>query len=169
MNNTIGEIVTKTINSLPVEITEGEAKLFNSFPIEEVVPVLRTLVQDELTDPIIASRSFDALLKLDALDKVDFLIDLFDNSNQEWRLVCCQNLSKFNDSRAVEKLCNIVLHDPSPDIRFCAAESLSIIGGPAAIAVLEKVKDSDTGIDYEGFKIADMAAKAIEKIRTRYE
>ncbi len=166
MNGTVGDIVTQTIKSIPVEITDGEADLFNSLPTDEVVSALKGLVNSEL-DRSIISRAFDALLKVDGLDKVQFLINLADENPQRWRIVCCRNLSRFRDERAIAKLCDTVKNNDDPDVRYAAAESLGIIGDETAIAALEYVEIHDNGKDWEGFRVADMASEAIKRIRGR--
>lgn len=161
--NSVKDIVMKTISSLPVEITEGEALLFNSFPINDVVPVLKNLVNEQ-TDATLSSRAFDALLKLNEFDKVLYLINLFDESSVDWQLVCCRHLSRFKDKRAVIKLCDIAMNATDPDVRYTAVESLGRIGDKSTIPVLEHVKMHDIGEDYEGFRIADMAGHSIDRI-----
>lgn len=166
MNNTIDDIVTKTINSIPVEITDGEAALFNSLPTDEVVSTLKKLIYSESSRSI-ASRAFDAVLKMEDFDKVQFLIDLADDYPQRWRIPCCRNLSKFQDKRAVDKLCHIVKNDDDPDVRYVAVESLGIIGDETTITVLDYVETHDDGEDWEGFRVRDMAQEAIKKIQDR--
>lgn len=167
MNKSINDIVTQTVNSLPVEITDGELVLFNSFPLHEVVPALKKLVKGESTNLAVASRAFDALMKLESFDQVNFLIEFFDESNVDWKLVCCQTFIKFPDKRVINKLCEIVLNEPEPDLRCSAVESLSVIGDKSVLDTLEKVKLEDKGMDFEGFRISDMAQEVIQKIRFR--
>lgn len=166
MANDIAQIIEKTINSIPTSITEDEASLFNSFPVNQAIPVLQKLFR-ETSDTTIESRIFDAILKIKDFDKVQFLIDLFKESSIDWRIICCKHLAKFQDKRAINKLCEIVMTDDDPDVRYCATESLSIIGDTTAITVLEQVNLYDTGEDYEGFRVSDMARQAIEIIKNR--
>lgn len=164
MSNSINDIVLKTIKSIPVEITNGEAILFNSLPTEDVVSTLKTMIHTE-TNTTITSRALDALLKVNNFDKVEFLINLYDQYPLKWNFTCCKELSKFQDKRAVKKLCDIALNDPDPSVRYVAIESLSVVGDETVIPMLEHVKAYDIGEDYEGFKITEIAAQAIKKIQ----
>lgn len=166
MNSSVSNIIMKTIKSIPVEITGGEEALFNSLPTNAVVATLQELIHSE-SDPIIVSRAFDALLKMKSFDKVQFLISLSDENPQKWRFTCCQALSKFQDPRAVKKLCEIVMKDDDPDVRYVATESLAEIGDETAVPILEYLSIHDTGEDYEGFRVADMANQAIQRIQIR--
>jgi HEAT repeat protein len=163
----IKEVTSIAINNPSlVEITESDAEFFNSLPVSEVAPTLLEIFKTT-TDPSVESRAFDALLKLKQFDKVQFLIDLFNKSSVDWRIACCRGLSRFQDPRAIVKLCDALLYDNDPDVRYVAAESLAIIGDHTAIAALEYAKAHDTGKDYEGFRVADMARQALEQIHAR--
>jgi HEAT repeat protein len=166
--STLVKEVTSIIinNRSPVEIFEYESELFNSLPANEVVPALLE-VMNTTTDLSIESRAFDALLKIQDFDKVGFLIGLFNKSDVDWRIACGRNLSRFQDSRAVAKLCDVLLHDSDADIRYVAAESLAKIGDHTAIEALIYAIANDTGKDYEGFRVSDMANQALQQIRER--
>lgn len=165
MNGTVGEIVTNTIRSMPVEITDGEEALFNSFPSAKVVPALRELMREDV-DPVIVSRALDALLKLEQFDKVQYLIGLLGEPSVQWRLIACRHLSRFQDKRAVKKLTAVVLDDDDADVRCCAAEALAAVGDETAIDALEYVRAHDDGLDYEGRSVSKMARYAIEGIQS---
>ena len=82
MNGTIGDIVKKTVTSMPVEITESEARLFNTFPANEVSSALQELIQEN-PDAAVTARAFDALMKLNNFDMIDYLINLYDKSSTQ--------------------------------------------------------------------------------------
>ncbi len=164
--STTSSIVTNTIKSMPVEITEGEAALFNSFPISEVVPALKHLIIEE-TDSTITARAFDAVMKLTKFDTVEFLISLFEETSLRKRFVCCSYLGNFPDDRAVQKLLDILNRENNVDLRYCAIESLAKIGDQTAIPVLEQIKNGDSSKDYEGFSISEIAQKALAEIKGR--
>lgn len=167
ISSLIREVTSIVINDpSPVEITPSAAELFNSFPASEVAEALLDIFET-VTDSTIKSRTFDALLKLKEFDKVQFLIDLFDSTSDGWRLACCEELARFQDPRSIAKLCDILLHDSEPDARYVAAEGLAKIGDHTAIEALEHARAYDTGKDYEGFRVADMARQALEQIHAR--
>lgn len=166
MNNSVREIVNGTIKSMPVETTIGESKLLNSFSAKDVFNALQEIFDTE-TDSAIKSRAFDAILKLEELDKVHFLISLYEQSSIDWQIACCRNLTNFRDNRAIKKLCDIALTNDDPDVRLTAVESLAQIGDISAVDSLQTVSENDTGYDYEGFKVADIAEKAIASILDR--
>ena len=170
------EIILKMIKDPdPVEITYGDAELLNSFyalpidGIDDIIPILKEILfqaDDRLTE---ASRAFDAIMKIDTLDKITFLIELYDTGSDSWRWICCEKLGKFNDQRAIDKLCEALLHNPDADDRYCAAEALFFNGNETAIKALEHARDNDLGSDYEGFMISKMASEAIQAIQARNE
>lgn len=166
MDNTISNIVSKTIKTLPVEITQGEAELFNSLPANEVVSALDYLIHSE-SNPSVVSRAFDALLKIESFDRVSYLINLADNYPDKWGLICYQSLSNFQDNRAIKKLCDVAQNDKDPNIRFVAIESLGKIGNESIIPVLKHIKTHDNGVDFEGIPVATIANHTIEKIRQK--
>ena len=115
----------------------------------------------------VRGRAFYAILTIQGFDRVQFLLDLFEGSSIDWQIAYYEELSRFHDSRAIAKLCNILLEDSDPDMRYTAAESLAEIGDSTAIAALEYAQANDSGTDYEGFPIADMAGEALQRIRSR--
>jgi len=83
------------------------------------------------------SRSGNALFALD-VDHLQYLIDLWiECDNPEIRDWACYRLQSFPCPEAVEALCRVMLHDPSPDVRSAAAQSLIEISDPSALPALE--------------------------------
>lgn len=115
----MNEIVLRTIQNIPVEITTGEALLFNSLPTIEVISTLQHIIHNE-SNPAIISRAFDALLKLNNFDKVQFLMDLLDKYPNQWAFTCCQELSNFQDDRGMAKLSELAIKNSDPNIRLVA-------------------------------------------------
>lgn len=166
MNDSIKKIVTQTIENLPAEITESESALFNSLPQSAISSALKEVFY-AATDKTIQSRAFDAILKLNSYDPVEFLIEVFDLCSFEWKDASCKRLASQKDSRAILKLCDILMNDDNPDIRYNAAESLGEVGDMIALGYLEHARTNDTGTDYEGFPISDVAEDSINKILAR--
>lgn len=77
------------------------------------------------------------------------------------------DLQSFRDPRAVAALCQVIRQHPDPDIRYFAAESLSVIGDERAFPALEYMRDHDTDKDYEDVPLADTAQWALDRIQTR--
>jgi hypothetical protein len=75
--------------------------------------------------------------------------------------------TEFPDKCAVLKLCEIILNDDEPNVRYDAAEALTAIGDETAIPALEYVKEHDVGTDYEGRPVSDMAECTIQGIYKR--
>jgi len=162
------DVVTRVIhNTSPTEITDGAAKYLNSLPAEKVVPALIKLFEAE-SDELARSRTVDALMKIDNLDKVAFLVERLDTmADLDWRYGIAMRLGDFPDPRAVEKLVEILRHDPNPDMRFVSAESLGQIGDASAIEALEHAAAHDFATDYEGVPVSRAAALALETIHAR--
>jgi hypothetical protein len=165
MDDYVTDIVLTIINIFPAEITEREEDLFNALPTAEVVSALQKLVYEGVNSTI-RSRALDGLLKINDFDKVSFLINLFDE-NPKWRTTCCKRLMDFPDKRAIIKLCEVIIQDNDPTVRFAAAEALGEIGDESAIAFLEHVNAADTGVNWEEFPVAQAANEAIKIIQMR--
>jgi HEAT repeat protein len=168
MQELVSDVVTRMLykESLDVELLESEVALLNSFPAESVIPILQSIFYRE-HDDVIKSRAFDAITSVQAFDRVQFLLDLLNLSSYGWRAVYCEELSHFHDVRAIAQLCEILLDDPDPNIRYTAAKSLAEIGDATAIEALEYAQKHDKGKDFEGFPVADMARQALQQIRKR--
>jgi hypothetical protein len=164
IRNTITQIVYK--NDLDINLSDAEIDLLNSLPVDEVAPILVTIFKQE-SDLDTKSRAYHGILALEHFDRVQFLLDMLESSSVDWYFAYCKDLAFFHDRRAMAKLCNILLEDPEPDLRYVAAESLAEMGDTTAIAALEYAQHNDTGCDFEGFPIAEMAGQAIQKIRER--
>lgn len=158
------QLILKIINSLPSDLSESQADFLNSLPHNIVIDVLvRIMLED--SNSMIRSRAFDGVLKLKKLDKVKFLIDLYDNYESEWGNVCCQEFVRFkNDPRVSKKLCNIALNSEDSDIRFNAIESLWKIGNISCLPTLKHIIKHDDGIDYEGRPIKQFAQKVLNDL-----
>ena len=163
--NSLGNVVYETICNLPYTITLEEEQLLNSYPAHTVVPVLQKLVE-ESPDVAITSRAFDALLKLTKFDRVAYLIDLYDNNPEKWRWIVPERLSEFDEPKAVKKLCVMAMTDSDADARYLAVYSLYLMGKIETVSTLEYISKHDDGEDYEGNKIAEIAQKAIHKIKS---
>ena len=169
MNAFVREVTSIVINNRsPVEITKSEAELFNSLPVNDVIPALQEIFQNS-PDASIESRAFDAILKMAAFDRVQFLVEFMDKASASWRAACCRRLATFPERRAIAKLCDVLLHDDAPDVRYAAVEALAIIGDETALAALAYAAKNDTGQDYEGFRVADIAQQTLQHIRSKAE
>lgn len=157
------KLIERAISSLPPDITDAEANFFNTLPLASTYTTLRKLVEEEKSE-VLRSRAFDALLKLEELDKVAFLIDFFDNAEPGWALACCKRLAQFKDKRAVLKLMEIARNNDDPDLRYIAVEGLGDLGDESAIPTLTWVVENDDGVDYEGFEIREIAKESIRKL-----
>ena len=138
-------------------------------PAEKVIPYLKILFSQE-KNATIRSKTFGALLALPKHDRVQYLLDIFEESSLDWQIAICEELGRLSpDSRSIVKLCSIASSAPDPDLRFAAVESLGNIGDHMAIPTLEHVSHHDKGKDYEGFSIAKEAHIAQEMcIRDRF-
>jgi HEAT repeat protein len=148
-----------------VEISDDQEEALNALPVDLVGPLLKEEF-DRAGDPSARSRLFDAMLRLNGFDRVRFLLELYE-TNERWRMPCCEALGQFPDRRAVDKLCSILLTETDPDLRYVAAESLAIVGDDTALEALDHAAAHDRGEDYEGFPVSEMAADAASQVRAR--
>ena len=169
MNDNIQDIVKQIIYASPyiANPSDIELTLLKGMPAEKVIPYLKILFSQE-KNATIRSKTFGALLALPKHDRVQYLLDIFEESSLDWQIAICEELGRLSpDSRSIVKLCSIASSAPDPDLRFAAVESLGNIGDHMAIPTLEHVSHHDKGKDYEGFSIAKEAHIAQEKIQTR--
>lgn len=73
----------------------------------------------------------------------------------------------FGDYRAVEHLITVVLNDRDSDVRHNACYALSAIGDSRALPALRYAVENDSGTDYEGRPVSEIAAEAIINIQNR--
>jgi len=108
----------------------------------------------ELLVIISPEKSIEKVLPL-LNDPVDFV-----------RNCVCQEID-FNDCDEpilIEPLINALLSDPVSDIRYWAAKLLGKIGDSKARKALEYAKENDKEVNFEGDKVSDRAAWAIEQL-----
>lgn len=156
-------IYAKSLNS---KIAKPDVRLLNTLPLNRSVALLQDIFDKE-SDSTVKSRAFHAILSIRKLDKVQFLLDVFDKSSIDWQIAYCRAFARFYDSRATKKLQQLLLECEDPDIRFVAVETLGEIGDSGVIEALEYAQKNDNGTDFEGFRIADVASEALTKIRDR--
>ena len=170
MNDYTSDVVIHILckDTLDARVSEDEVVLLNSLPTEEIIPILQRVFYQE-HDDVVKSRAFDAIVSIQAFDKVQFLLNLLNLSSPGWRAAYCEELSRFHDARAIAQFCEILEDDPDPDLRYVAAESLAKVGDSAATKVLKYAQKHDKGKDYEGFRVADMASQALQQIRKRLD
>ncbi len=164
IQNTIKKVIYN--NSLDSELPISDILLLNALSLDSTVLMLRDIFDRE-KDMIVKSRAFNAILSIRQFDKVQFLIDTFDESSIDWQIVYCRSLSRFYDSRVITKLCSVLLANEDPDVRYVATEALAEIGDSSATETLEYIQKNDNGRDFEGFPIADVAHDALAKIKKR--
>lgn len=165
--NTLNSIKKVIYNDpLNAELSSEDVDLLNSLPSDEIASILKSMFDVE-KDFIVRSKIYEAILVLENLDTVQFLLDIFEQSPISWQTIYCRSLSKFKDSRAITKLCDVLLKSKDSNMRYVAAESLAEIGDSTAIPALEYAQKNDAGVDFEEFPISDMAREALIKIRSK--
>jgi twitching motility protein PilT len=87
------------------------------------VPGLVRALQDEDT----RWAALDALSQIGSPAAVENLLPLIDDKRPEVRLDAIRAAGKFNDRRTLPRIQKRMLHDPSPDVRVMAAQTLKSI------------------------------------------
>jgi HEAT repeat protein len=152
--------------SLSVEISAEDINTLNSLPTDAVFKILKD-IYTTVSDRYVRARSYSALMAITNLDKVQFLLEMFHYPPEDMHATYCYELADFDDPRATEQLCHILLSNPDPDLRSIAATSLSKHDDPLAIQALEYAKEHDTGDDFEGVSVQYTAQWALNQIRNR--
>ncbi len=109
----------------------------------------------------------ESLLRIDSDQTIDLVLPLLTDSESTVRWNTCGLLHDFGDQRAIPLLVPVLLNDPEADVRLMAAYALSEIGDHSALTALRQASQSDDGTDYEGRRVRDAAAEAIESILAR--
>jgi HEAT repeat protein len=144
---------------------------------ENAVSTLQALdrgaVVDELSrllgspDPESRCDAAEALLRIDAHRTIELVLPLVADASGVVRWHTCGLLHDFGDQRAIPWLVRVLSDDPEADVRLIAAHALEEIGDHRALAALRQASQSDDGEDYEGRRVRDKAAEAIQKILAR--
>lgn len=111
--------------------------------------------------------SIRAIMSLDSIQGVDWIIPLLDDPAEPLRWFVCFVLKSFGDTRSVLPLTQVLLQDPDGNIRFMAAAALERTGDYRAIEALRYVAQYDQGTDHEGRRVATMAEQAVIAIQAR--
>jgi HEAT repeat protein len=118
-------------------------------------------------DPESRCDAAEALLRIDADRTIDLVLPLLSDISSVVRWHTCGLLHDFGDRRAIPGLVRVLLNDGEPDVRLFAADALGEIGDQSALAALQQASKTDAGEDYEGRRVRDAAAAAIESIAAR--
>ena len=148
------------------ELSPVDIDILNTLPIGAVREVIRRIYVTETNRDVIG-KTYDAILALQQLDTVAFFIDVCDERTSGGRTTCYQTLGDFSDSRAIAKLCQVLVEDPDPTVRYFAIEAVTNFGDATVLPILAYARDHDAGVDYEGVPLADTAQWAIDKINLR--
>ncbi|ULH18267.1 HEAT repeat domain-containing protein (plasmid) [Deinococcus sp. KNUC1210] len=142
----------------------GDSLCFiNSFDDNEIFPFLHDIFLNS-DDPWSSGQALEAMVQLPHHDTLGLLADLLHHAQPEWRWVACSRLAERRGPEVTRLLCDTLLQDPDPDVRFNAAEALKTAGDETALPALEDAERYDSGTDYEGWPIAGAARAAIDAI-----
>ena len=164
LKDTIMQILLHDINE--IDLTEVEKTYINELPRDEVFIILKEIYLEQ-KDRFIQAKAYDAILSIEKLDKVQFLVDMFDNGPIEQKSTHCYELGYLDDQRAAEKLCAILLDDYNPNVRYIAATSLANFDDKTSVNTLEYACKHDFEENFEGISVSQMAAVALQRIQQR--
>ncbi len=108
----------------------------------------------------------DTLAFIDPARSIDILVAALKDTDNLVRWLASGILLNIADERTIEPLIQ-ALNDEDSQVRIHAALALGKIGSPKALPALTLAQHSDTGTDYEGRKVSDIAARAIQQIKDR--
>lgn len=106
----------------------------------------------------------DTLAFIDPVRSIDILIAELKDTDPLVRWLVSGILLNIADERTIEPLIQ-ALNDEDSQIRIHAALALGKIGSPKALFALRLIQHTDIGTDYEGRKVSEMAATAIQQIK----
>jgi HEAT repeat protein len=148
-------------------LSDDDRKLLTSVDRDRIVAALTGIFHRETRYAVGRRRAFQAALAIPSLDRVGFLIDIFNRAPIDWKTAICDELASFHDPRAVRMLCSALLTAKNPNVRYAAAEALALNGDATAIDALAYTAQQDRGKDFEGFPVAEAARDALEQVRSR--
>lgn len=105
----------------------------------------------------------EALLMLDAILNLEYVLALLRDEDILVRYSICENLGEFGDHRAVEPLIEVLRTDEE-SVRCGAAAALGFIGDNRAIPALKWAVGNDFGEDGGGYTVSFLAQKALTYI-----
>jgi HEAT repeat protein len=119
-------------------------------------------------NPEIRYRAAEVLVKVDPERGRRLILPYLGSPDSVLRWLVCGLLSNHGDETATMPLVSVLRDDPEPRVRMLAAFALGKVGDERAIPALEWAREHDDGTDWEGRRVSDSAADAIEEISARY-
>lgn len=144
---------------------EGVYNKLREFDETQLFKLLQEIVKSERREWMIAAHT---MINLNHEKSIPILIPLLRHPNREYRWEICGLLSLHRDERVIGPFMER-LKDEDPGIRHIAAFALGKVGDLKALPALEWTIQNDTGVDYEGRLVSEMAKMAIRQIKTRSE
>jgi HEAT repeat protein len=83
------------------------------------------------------------------------------------RSYACETLGQLKDRRSLLLMAQLLGSDPSSLVRHTAAFWLGELGDESVLPALLSAVELDSGPDHEGRPVREIAAKAVQKIRSR--
>lgn len=145
---------------------KGYVQALSEFDTVGVIEALIPLVY-HAGDPEIRYRALDVLMVLNPEVGVPLANSLLESPDATMRWLAAGLLSNHGDELAIGPLLKRLHEDPEPDVRFVAALALGRIGDRSVLPHLQEALD-DKGADWEGHRVCEAAAKAIEEISQRH-
>jgi|GEM_PF-4780465 len=131
---------------------------------EHLLQVFRAIFANDFQ---LRDLAIKAVFAIDPYRAIELLLPALHDADATWRWYVCSAFADYGDERVVLPLTEVLVSDPDADTRFMAAVALAKIGDTHALAVLRHAEQFDRGADYEGRRVATMAAEAIRAILTR--
>ena len=155
----------KKMRAYESEISETAYQRLTEIDREEVIEVLTQLLDSPNSN--LRCQAAETLVKLSPERGPGIILPYIESADSTFRWVICGLLSSYGTKEAVVPLINVLQSDPEADIRMLAAFALGRISDKRAVPALQRAQQHDKGTDYEGRRVADVAADAIDAILAR--
>ncbi len=177
MGSSPTDFIHKPIDARRVTSLLAELHRFEPGAREQAIATLNALDRGAVIRELVSllnSRDLElhcdaaeSLLRIDSDQTIDLILPLLADPESTVRWATCGMLHDFGDQRVIPWLVPVLLNDPEADVRLMAAYALSAIGDHSALPALRQASQLDDGEDYEGRRVRDAAAEAIENIVAR--
>jgi HEAT repeat protein len=119
------------------------------------------------TNPDTRSTGALAMMLIDANRAIPETESLLWDQDVNVRLFICNLFGDYGDARLTSAMSRLAMNDVNSDVRYSACFFLEKHGDERALPNLRTVAKSDTGTDYEGNLIKEIAERALASIQER--
>lgn len=131
---------------------------------EVVAPALEEIARSaDPDDPDTQCNAVDMMARLNLPSTIRCIDILLAHDDIDDRYAACRILAMIEGPDSLSRLLHRAQTDPSELVRYVAIDGIERVGDASVIPILQHIAETDTGCDYEGRPIREIALKVIER------